>query len=302
MLWQTVLIKPALAETEVEPTQVYNKVLEVASLVERVRQHMGVPKSHSQNLQISDAQPHDVFFQARTLFHKSNRLLFQITRNRSETPEFQGQVYHLADVLAITAKAQQNLSAVLAELDLKAITLADDSDTTPKKLSDVFVVIQTVNRQINLLLERPFSPSDVFMQVTKAIDYCAGQLARYPEVQRIPKPPEVLPNRVPSDVYFRLLEGLDRLKHLYELQGLSSLSVGAAELHKEDIDPSDVFDIASLLVARLDYLHKHNQIERIPRKPYYPGRVYPTDVFRQTGILMLQLETLIDLYQYKKED
>ncbi len=286
---------PVSGETEVTPDDVYAQVMELSVLVERRRYHAGVPKARHLKLVIKDAQPHDVFFQALTLFRKSNRLLFQITRKKAAIPRTQRGVYRPSDVLKLSEGAQQNVSSVLEGLGLTVPMATVPVGRPPKSPSDVFMATQVVNRQINLLLERPFSPSDVHMEVTRAIGYGARQLARFPGVRRIPDASPVEPGRVPSEVFFRLLDCLERIRWIYELEGLSSLSVDADMVHKEDITPSDVFDIASLVVARLDFLHKYKAIEHLPREPFYPGKVFPTDVYRQAGILLSQLNTLIEL-------
>jgi len=60
-------------------------------------------------------------------------------------------------------------------------------------------------------------------------------------------------------------------------------------------DLSDVFDLASLVVARLDLLHKTFKRPRMPREVYYPGKKIPSDVYQQVGILEQQLMTLRSL-------
>lgn len=290
-------VKQVFSETDIKPSNVYGKVKEISEVVERLRYHMGVPKAAPMRLRIMQAQPHDVFFQAMTLFRNTNRLLFQVTRSKAPEPAFPKGHYLPKDVYMLLELSLSNLSAVLNELNLSPTTEILSGDSTEKTPSEVFLAIQAVNRQINLLLELPITPSDVYMQVTLAIEYCARQLARFPHAQRIPEAPEIKPGRVPSDVYFRLLDGLEKIKQIYELLGLSSLTVDATALQKEEIKPSDVFEMASLLVARLDFLHKYNKIEKLPREPFYPGKVYPSDVYRQAGILMSQLDSLLELYK-----
>ena len=286
------LSTPIFGEAKVTPGDVLIKTKELETLVERIRFHMGAPQAESLRLKINNAQPHDVFFQAQTLFNKTNRLLFQVMRTKLPHPEIEQDIYRPQDVLKLVQGAEKNLKLILNEFKLSPDIDPGTIDITEISPSDVFLTIQGLNRQVNLLLRTPFSPSDAYMQVTLAIGYGAKQLARFPHLQRIPDPAKVAPGRVPRDVYFLLLDGLEQLQNIYEQQGLSSLEVDTKLLLEQNITPSDVFDIASLLVARLDFLHKHNKIELLPRRPFYPGKVYPTDVYRQTSILLSQLETL----------
>jgi hypothetical protein len=286
------LATPIFGEAKITPGDVFTKAKELETLVERIQFHMGVPKAESLKLKIKNAQPHDVFFQAQTLFNKTNRLLFQVLRTKLPHPKIAQNIYRPQDVLELVTGAERNLKLILKELKLSPDVDPATTDTTEISPSDVFLIIQGLNRQVNSLLSTPFSPSDVYMQVTLAIGYGAKQLARFPDLQRIPDQAEVAPGRIPRDVYFLLLGGLEQLQHIYEQQGLSSLEVDTKQLMEQNITPSDVFDIASLLVARLDFLHKHSDLETLPREPFYPGKVYPTDVYRQTTILLSQLKML----------
>jgi hypothetical protein len=279
----------------VTPSDTFAEVSALRGEVERVRFHMGAPRVTALDLKVSKAQPHDVYFLARTLFQKSNRLLFQVTRKTAPMPDTSREVYLPADVFKLVVAARTNVADVIDSLGIAAPASESDAAVArDKQPSDVFLSILAVNRQLNSLLDRRFAPSDVFEEVTLAIGYGAILLGQYQDVDRIPEPPPVQPGRVPSDVFYRLLEGLEKLKILYGNEGLASLSVDATDTSSEQITPSDVSDIASLLVARLDFLHKHKSLERRPREPYFPGTVYPTDVYRQAGILLRQLDTLLD--------
>jgi cell division protein FtsL len=286
---------PISNAADVTPTDVFSEVAKLNQQIDQVRFHMGAPKVAPLNLKIRNAQPHDVYFLARTLHQKSSRLLFQVNRKTASIPDTSSEVYLPADVLKLVIAARANVSRVMETLEIGA----DEGELkkrvfSNKQPSDVFISILAVNRQINTLLNRRFAPSDVFEEVTLAIGYGAILLGQYQNIERIPEPPSVAPGRIPSDVFFRLLEGLEKIKQLYGEEGLDSLSVDAQDTSSEKITPSDVTDIASLLVARLDFLHKHKSLQRLPREPYYPGTVYPTDVYRQVGILLIQLDSLLE--------
>jgi hypothetical protein len=300
MTFTLLFISSTSKAAEVTPSDVFSEVAKLTHEIELVRFHMGAPKVTPLDLKIRAAQPHDVYFIARTLFQKSSRLLFQVNRKTVTLPDTSSEVYLPVDVLKLIKAARNNVTNVMVSLgiEIKKERLEQDLISI-KEPSDVFISILAVNRQINTLLNRRFAPSDVFEEVTLAIGYAAILLGQHQDAERIPEPLSVEPGRVPSDVFFRLLEGLEKIKRLYGEEGLVSLIVDAKETSSAQITPSDVSDIASLLVARLDFLHKHHALKRLPRQPYYPGTVYPTDVYRQVGILLLQLDSLL---AYSKRD
>ena len=61
--------------------------------------------------------------------------------------------------------------------------------------------------------------------------------------------------------------------------------------------PSDVYDIVSLLVSELAFLHAALPGAEPPHKSYFPGRKFPSDVYQRVGILekqLAQLESLVE--------
>ena len=73
---------------------------------------------------------------------------------------------------------------------------------------------------------------------------------------------------------------------------LEILEIDSSHIEEKSITPNDVFDIASVIVARLDFLHKRLDFAKKPRESFYPGRKYPSDVYQQVGILKQQLVLL----------
>ena len=66
-----------------------------------------------------------------------------------------------------------------------------------------------------------------------------------------------------------------------------ALEVEAEELAV--VTPSDVYDVASLLVAELAHLHRQFPDAEPPHETYYPGRKFPSHVYQRVGILESQL-------------
>ena len=253
---------------------------------------MGAPKAIPLGIHIHKAAPHDVYSQAKALFQKANRLSFEIVRQQAQAPALPRELILPADVLILVRGAHRSIHHVLADLKIPDSADIKPEPDTPKTPSDVFRAVHAINRQINELLERRFSPSDVYMQVTLAIGYASRQLAQYPGLIRIPNAPAFEKEKRPSDVYFRLLDCLKIISRIYKTAGLEMLLIDTARIDKENITPSDVFDLASLIVARLDFLHKELGLVKMPREIFYLGRKYPSDVYQQAGVLEKQLKQL----------
>lgn len=273
-----------------QPADVFLHVALVRDELELIRFEMGRPSDHLPQMVVSNAASREVFFQALTLFHKANRLAFEQTRKRMDAPEIpQGEI--LPDhVWQVVDAALQRIQRVKSELGIieNSASRVRDADKRP---IDVFRTIAQANRQLNLLLERRFSSSDVFKQVTLAMAYSARLLSHFDGTQRIAATPPYQRGKRPVDVYHRLVAILARLQKIAQQSGLAMLTLSDVN-NATEITPSDVYDIASVLVAELAYLHQQLGTVEPPLTPRYPGRKFPADVYQRAGILEAQLVTL----------
>ncbi|MGR8981109.1 MAG: hypothetical protein ACU84H_13590 [Gammaproteobacteria bacterium] len=68
---------------------------------------------------------------------------------------------------------------------------------------------------------------------------------------------------------------------------LLTLEIG--EAHFEQVTPSAFYDLASLVVTELSYLHAPLEDVQPRREIYYPGRKFTFPVYQRAGILEKQL-------------
>lgn len=262
--------------------------------IEPLRLYMGAPKANILDIKINNVAPHDVYFLAMTMFRKVNRLSFEITREHGRLPKTSSRVYKTEDVLALVQASHQLLDNIISEFGI-VVEHKDfeNAQTTPSV--DIFRMILKTNRQLNLLLQQKFRPSDAYMQVTKAIGYATKLLTSYPDSIPIPETPPFVPNKSPGDVYFLLLTCLEELKKMNAVVHFPNLVIDASSIDRQNVTPSDVFDLTSLVVARLDYLYQRLAVDDTTLEAYYPGHKYPSDVYQRAGILKNQLQQLVSL-------
>jgi len=272
-----------------EPPDVYVRVGLVREELELIRHEMGKPRNDQPDIGVTNAAPREVFFQAMTLFSKADRMCFEQTRDRAPVPETPATVPQPPDVFRVADAALERIKRVKQYLNIPDATkeLSRDANKTP---NDVFISIVQANRQLNLLLDQQFSPSDVFQQVTRAIGYTSRLLAQFPGSTRIHEPPLFERGKRPADVYHRLVGCYKKVRQIAELSGHECLDLAIeSDRIEEDTTPSDVYDIASLLVSELAYLHTQVATTTPPPGVYYPGRKFPSHVYQRAGILESQL-------------
>lgn len=277
------------------PADVYVELQRVEQMIDRLSLHMGIKKPESLGIFVSNAAPHDVYFQARTLAIKANRLSFELVRRDRPTPPLLDSEVHPAEVRLMVIEALGALHIVSKELELP---MTSPIQKTQREISpsDVFMATMISNRHLNALLERRFAPEEVYGVVNLAISYASNMLADFPGSLRIPPKLPYEKDKQPLDVYYKLYSCLQLIDKIYESRGLAILEIDINAIRKENIIPSDVFDMASLIVARLDFLSKRSHSRRKPRETYFPGRKFPSDVYQQVTILQQQLTSLLALH------
>jgi hypothetical protein len=283
---------------DIVPPDVFAHVDLVRQELDHLRKYMGRPKDATEEIPVSEAAPREVFFQAVTLFRKADRICFEQTRTRGQEPRPPRGTILPGHVFGAVDDALQRILAVKKKLGLDE-QFTEQPPNDSKTPSDVLRSIVQANRQLNLMLERQFAPSDVFQQVTVAVGYTERLIEQFPdEDSTIPAPPPYQRDKIPADVYRRMLDNFATIQKITGQSGRQVLQLG--ELDDAEIAsaaPSDVYDIASLVVSELAYLHEEVPDAELPRKVYYPGRKFPSDVFQRAGILEKQLAQLAELVE-----
>lgn len=258
--------------------------------LERLRRFMGAPKASELDIGIRAAIPRDLYFQALTLWEQTDRLSFEISRTRAQSPPIPADAIGLPEVLGRLQDAYQQLRRIMQQLQIAHSNGAATGDAIVT--ADFFNATLNLNRQLNLLLERHISPSDVYQEVTLAIAYCARLLARYPDAVRIPPEPPFAPDQLPRDVYLQLIECLQSIVRIFDRLGLAILTIDTRQTELDQLQPGDVYMIAAMIVSQLDFLYKHLNIAQPPPQPIYPGLKFPAHTYQRAAILQAQLRQL----------
>ncbi len=263
-------------------------VAQIRAELELLREEMGKPEDSQQIISVQNAAPREVYYQAITLFEKANQLSFEQVRERSPSlvlPEGGIQSSHVKDVVEKTlsrlraVKSQLDISTVIKSIPLKA-------GQTP---THIYIAIEQANRQLNVLLDQRFAPKDVYQQVSLAIGYTARILVNFPTSTRIPSDEPLQHGKIPAEVLRRLVSCYSQIRSIFEHYNLDMLSLNVNKVGLALIAPSDVYDMASLLVSELAYLHTQFPEAIPPRAVYDPGRKFPSHVYQRVGILEKQL-------------
>ena len=142
-------------------------------------------------------------------------------------------------------------------------------------------------RQLNLLIDRQYSPIDVFSQVKVAVQYATLLLG-----ENVPDTPSFECCKTPSDVYRRMLECFALVDQIARKRNVKMLKLSISKDEIVKAVPSEVYYFVSLLISELAHLNRlkgNTQTFEIQ----YAGRKFPSHVYQQVGILEGQLRKLL---------
>lgn len=286
------------------PADVFSRTVLLKKELEGIRVEMGKPKDEWVGGIATNASPHEVYFQALNLFLKANRLSLELTGSVGIQPNIRPasdiRPFH---IWMMVNEAYKRILVIKQELRITA-TNAENLKESTTTITEAGAAIVAVNRQINMVLERPFTPGDVVHQVNLAIQYAAGLLKQFPGTSPIPEASPFERGKQPGEAFLRLVDCFERLESIAKHSEVSVLHFDRTAMNKAvnyyDFHPSDVYDMATLLVSDLALFHaKIKNLDSPATVPYPEGHIFPSHVYQQAGILYAQL---VELEERVKRD
>lgn len=280
--------QPPQTSDPIQPADVFAHVQLLKNEIEFIRLEMGRPKNSDVQIVVRNVSPREVYFQAVTLFRKTNRLRFEHTREQALEPDMPTGEILPANVFSVVDAGLDNVYQIKETLAIPETPDAPVPDTT-KTPTDVFLAIVNTNRQINLLLNQQFNAKEVYQGTTLALAYASRLLSCFPGVVRIPEAPPFERNKEPYEVYQRLIQCLEHVQKITKSSGLRMLELDLSRFNAQNVALSDLYDLTSLLVSELAYLHTKVHGAKPINNVYDPGRKFPSHVYQRLGILEAQL-------------
>ena len=281
-----------LSIQSITPADVFARVQLVRKELDDIRFEMGKPKSREIDLLVKDATPHEVFFQAKTLDQKVARLVMELIEESEPlgTEDNPGDIrpFHVWKMVDTSLRRILSLKQKLG-LPLTNSEALAEPETTP---TQVFFNIGLANMQLNLLLMHQFSPKDVAEQVSLGMEYAAQLLRQFPNAPASTPLPPLERGRKPWNSYDRLIDCYMVLGSIARASKIQMLNLATQNLDRPDIQSNDVYDLATLVISELAYLHAHLPNTRPPQPVKLHGPILPSHVYQQAGGLLAQLQVL----------
>lgn len=177
------LVLPAAASAEVVPGDVLTEVRRLGKTLDALadRPIVGTPR-----IDVSGAQPREVWFQAREVWGLADRLALEQTGTLGEPPLLPGQSIRPADVRAVVLAAQARLDRVASA---RGVTPPPAEDPAPRTTTptDVFAALLVEGERLVHLLASPPDAGDAWRSATRCVILAGRLLAAGGAERRIPE-------------------------------------------------------------------------------------------------------------------
>lgn len=273
-----------------------NQLTQDKAKLELIAKYMGRDFTVFQPFNVKNVSLRQLLFQSNELYKKLNVLYFEITGFEYKVAELsikQGEVTK-ADLAFSLNKISEIIDSIIKFLSIESDLEVIDKKTSSASLSTLFYRLRALNQISNQLLERDAQPSEVFQNVTLAV-YYSGEILKSMSgedlsIQQI----ELSKNKYPKDVFKLLMKVLEKLLIIARQLDIDTLEISRIKnLDNLKITPNEVKELSLFILVELEIVcaQKGIQIDNI--LSIYPGKKYPSDVYRRGEMLDKQIDKIL---------
>jgi hypothetical protein len=278
-------------DDEVTPEHNSARTGQLLAEIETLRLEMGRARDARVPMQVRDAAPREVFYFAQTVHRKANQLCVELGASSVDAPSaaLTGRAAP-ADVLRVLESARQRVAQARLHLRLEGDAPAADLPgplwpDAGKTSSDVLAGCLAASRQLNVMIATAFASRDAYEVLTQCLAISERLLAL--QGAAFPPPPPFERRKFPRDVFQVLWETCQTFYRALLGWGVKVVEVERGFVGEE---PTDVYDLATLLLSELDYVASFLPIKPVPRAagpaplPVLPSHNYQRARQLQTAI------------------
>ncbi len=275
---------------EISIPELHQRVGGLLSEIDQIRRVLGILPPPERDFVIRDAEPRQVFFQAQTLFRKSNTLAQEIAgiSRQAPIPAPSGNI-STNDVQAILDGTQEQLKHVE---DALAISIRASAPALNRRSTsgDVLHDIVEAGYILNELVSRRADWPSIYDRILQMVSYVGGALS---EGNRFPALPVFECCKMPEDVYQRLLQSMEASRALASSVDLTFMRIESRKRPPHGASTGTVYDLTTTLVSDLGELTLRLEAEDVAFPEYdRPPRVFPSHAYQLAGVLEQQLAML----------
>jgi len=270
-----------MSDDEITPEHTCARIEQVLEELEALRLEMGRNRDARVPMHVRDASPREVFYHAQTVHRKANQLCVELGADSVSPPSAAEPARaRPSDVLHLLDNTRERLAQARALLRLEGDSFRPELPgpllrSIGKNPSDVLAGCLLANRQLNVMLAHAFASRESHEQLIRALGLAERLLAFHGA--RLPPAPPLERRKFPRDVFQLLWQACEVLHQMLRDSGVLALDIHRGYVGEE---PTDVYDIASLIVSELEYLASFHPIKEAPpqatptQSPILPAHNY----------------------------
>jgi len=283
-----------MSDDEITSEHTCARVGQVLAEIEALRLETGRTRDARVPMQVRDASPREVFYHARTVHRKADQLVVELGGESVAAPDAEIRARaRPADVLKVLDSARARLAEARRRLRIEGDTSVPELPgplirDAGKTATDVLNGCLLASRQLNTMLAHAFASAEAHELLVRAESLCAGLLAQHG--LEMPPTPAFERRKFPREVFEELWQACEMLQQVVHDSKLSALQLDRGFVGEL---PTDVYDIASLIVSELEYLASFLRQPAIPRAQAAPlPRVLPAHNFQRARRLRVGIALL----------
>lgn len=254
-----------MSNDEITSEHTCARIEQVLEELEALRLEMGRNRDARVPMHVRDASPREVFYHAQTVHRKANQLCVELGADPVSPPGVAEPARaRPADVLRLLDNTRERLARARAVLRLEGDSPQPELPgplprIAGKGASDVLAGCLLASRQLNVMLAHAFASRESREQLIRALGFAERLLAFHGA--GLPPAPPFERRKFPRDVFQLLWEACEVLHRMLGDLGVKNLQIHRGYVGEE---PTDVYDLASLVVSELEYLASFLPVKEAP--------------------------------------
>jgi hypothetical protein len=285
-----------MSEEEITSEHTCARIGQILDEIDALRLEMGRAKDARVPMHVREASPREVFYHAQTVHRKADRLCVELGGGPVRPPDA-GEPARArpADVLRVLDSARARLAEARARLRVEGDAAPPELPgplprIAGKQASDVLAGCLLASRQLNVMLGHAFGSDEAHELLVRALGLTERLLAAHGAA--LPPAPRFERRKFPRDVFQLLWQASEVLRQILSDSGVAALEIERGFVGEQ---PTDVYDLASLLVSELEYLASFLPPKEAQRSAAAsPSPVLPAHNFQRAGQLRDALGALAE--------
>ena len=278
-------------ESNVTPSHVFQATLDLIAAIETLREGMAVVDYPGEAEPQEGRAPVHAYVKASEVLEKVARIQNRLGIEAVAPGFIPVKQIVPADVLGQVHGALEEVRKIKSQLFIEEV-IEPAPFVNGKTPSLVYKNLGDASLLLDALVERPITPSDVFGRLEYVYDDME-LIAANLKVSLNRELPAVDGGKSLKDVARLILRASYKIIDLENRLGMDASSVQQVAI--ERVTPADNFEGTNILLAEMNRIKVHLNIDRLPEPRPVPRDKKPTDTFAQVARILRNLDILAEV-------